>query len=103
MFRNMRRPRLARAAATGAAAAALIVGIAACSSAAAPPGGSSASSSSSAATTAGGVATVALPPNVSLNYIFPFVPLADASEYNTLGFQELMYRPLYYFGGNNNS
>jgi peptide/nickel transport system substrate-binding protein len=99
----MRRPRLARAAATGAAAAALIVGIAACSSAAAPPGGSSASSSSSAATTTGGVATVALPPNTSLNYIFPFIPLADASEYNTLGFQELMYRPLYYFGGNNNS
>jgi peptide/nickel transport system substrate-binding protein len=102
MFRNTRRPRLARAALTGAAAA-LVVGIAACSSAAAPPGGSSASSSSSAATTAGGVATVALPPGVSPNYIFPFVPAADANEYNTLQFQELMYRPLYYFGGNSNS
>jgi len=100
MFRNMRRPRLARAAACGMAAVALIAGIAACSSGA-PPGSSS--SSSSAAKSSGGTVTEALPPDVSLNYIFPFVPLADASEYNTLGFQELMYRPLYYFGNNGNS
>jgi len=82
------------------AAVALIAGIAACSSGA-PPGSSS--SSSSAAKSSGGTVTEALPPDVSLNYIFPFVPLADASEYNTLGFQELMYRPLYYFGNNGNS
>jgi peptide/nickel transport system substrate-binding protein len=100
MFRNLRRRRLARAAATGAAAA-LIATVAACSSAGAPPGSSS--SSSGGAKTTGGTATVALPPNVTLNYIFPFVPLADASEYDTLGFQELMYRPLYYFGDNGNS
>jgi peptide/nickel transport system substrate-binding protein len=100
MFRNLRRPRLARAAATGAAAA-LIAGIAACSSAGAPPGSSA--SSSGGAKSAGGAATVALPPNVTLNYIFPFVPIADASEYDTLGFQELMYRPLYYFGNNGDS
>jgi peptide/nickel transport system substrate-binding protein len=99
MFRNMRRPRLARAAAGGVAALALIAGIAACSSAGAPPG----SSSSSAAKSSGGTVTEALLPDVSLNYIFPFVPLADASEYNTLGFQEMMYRPLYYFGNNGNS
>ena len=103
MFRNMRRP-LARVAAAGAAATALIVGIAACSSSGAPPGSSSsASSSTPVTTTAGGTATIALPPNTTLNYIFPFIPLANASEYNTLGFQELMYRPLYYFGGNNTS
>ena len=99
MFRNMRRSRLARAAACSVAAAALVAGIAACSSGGAPPS----SSSSAGAKTAGGDATVALPPGVSLNYIFPFVPLADASEYNTLAFQEMMYRPLYYFGNNGNS
>ncbi|MGH3171363.1 MAG: ABC transporter substrate-binding protein [Trebonia sp.] len=95
----MRRPRLARAAASGLAAAALVAGIAACSSAGAPPG----SSTSSPAKSTGGDATLALPPGVSVNYIFPFVPIANASEYNTLGFQELMYRPLYYFGNNGDS
>jgi len=104
MFRNMRRPRLARAAAGGIAAIALVAGIAACSSAGAPPGSSSsASSSSTGAKSTGGTATVALLPNTTANYIFPFLGIAYASEYNTLGFQELMYRPLYYFGNNGNS
>jgi peptide/nickel transport system substrate-binding protein len=105
MFRNMRSPRLARTAASGVAAIALAAGIAACSSSGAPPGSSSSSSSSSssAAKQAGGDATIALPPDVGLNWIFPFVPIADASEYNTLGFEELMYRPLYYFGNNGDS
>ena len=122
MFRNRRRPRVARVAVAGAAAL-LAVGIAACSSSssssssassstsasagAGATGSASAPASASASSTAnatkGGTATVALPAGVTLNYIFPYVPATSANEYNTLGFQELMYRPLYYFGGNNNS
>jgi peptide/nickel transport system substrate-binding protein len=113
MFRNRRRPRLARIAVAGAAAL-LAVGIAACSSSSSSPSNStstsasgstspSASASSTAAIQPGGTAKVALPPGVTLNYIFPFIPLANANEYNTLGFEELLYRPLYYFGGNANS
>ena len=52
---------------------------------------------------AAGPRPYALPAGVTVNYIFPFVPAASANEYNTLGFQEVMYRPLYYFGGENNS
>ena len=112
MFRNRRRPRIARIAVAGAAAL-LAVGIAACSSSSSSGGGattgnspaasSTASANSSpsatAAAVAGGTATYALPAGVTVNYIFPFVPAASANEYNTLGFQEVMYRPLYYFGG----
>ena len=112
MFRNRRRPRIARVAVAGAAGL-LALGIAACSSSSSSstsPSSStstSASSSSSPSSTApvqtGGTATVALPAGVTLNYIFPFIPAASANEYNTLGFEELLYRPLYYFGGNNTS
>jgi peptide/nickel transport system substrate-binding protein len=110
MFRNRRGPRITRVAAAGAAAI-LAVGIAACSSS----GSSSSSSSSSAASSPssspsatssvvpGGTATVALPPGVTLSYIFPYTPLVNANEYNAEGFQMMLYRPLYYFGGNNNS
>ena len=107
MFRNRRHPRIARIAVAGAAAL-LAVGIAACSSSSSSPsGGTSTSASATASSTAaaqpGGTAKVALPPGVTLNYIFPFIPLANANEYNTLGFEEMLYRPLYYFGGNANS
>jgi peptide/nickel transport system substrate-binding protein len=107
MFRNRRRPRIARIAVAGAAAL-LAVGIAACSSSTSSGGGTPAgspttSASSTAAAQPGGTATYALPAGVTVNYIFPFVPAASANEYNTLGFQEVMYRPLYYFGGENNS
>ena len=112
MFRNRRGPRITRVAAAGAAAI-LAVGIAACSSS----NSSSSSSSSSAANSPssspstsptgtvvpGGTATVALPPGVTLSYIFPYTPLVNANEYNAEGFQMLLYRPLYYFGGNNDS
>ena len=37
------------------------------------------------------------------NYIFAFIPNADANAYDQQGFEELMFRPLYYFGGNNDS
>jgi peptide/nickel transport system substrate-binding protein len=103
MFRNRRRPRLARVALAGAAAL-LAVGIAACSSSSSPSSNtSSASASSTAAAVAGGTAKVALPAGLTLNYIWPYIPLSNANEYNTEQFQELMYRPLYVFGNNGNS
>ena len=103
MFRNRRRPRLARVAVAGAAAL-LAVGIAACSSSSSPTSGSTSSSASSTAAAApGGTATVGLPAGVTLNYIWPYIPLSTANEYNTEQFQELMYRPLYVFGNNGNS
>jgi peptide/nickel transport system substrate-binding protein len=101
MFRNRRRPRLARVVAAGAAAL-LAVGIAACSSSSTPSGSTSASASSGPAA-AGGNATVALPPGVTLSYIWPYTPLASANEYNAEQFQMEMYRPLYMFGNNGNS
>jgi len=109
MFRNRRRPRLARVAVAGAAAL-LAVGIAACSSSTSSPSSSSTSSSSAtgqpestAPAVAGGNATVALPAGVTLNWIWPFIPLTSANEYNTEGFEEYMYRPLYEFGNNGDS
>jgi peptide/nickel transport system substrate-binding protein len=111
MFRNRRRPRLARVAVAGAAAL-LAVGIAACSSSSSnSPSGSGSSSTakatgqaeSTAAAVKGGNATVALPAGVTLNWIWPFIPLTSANEYNTEGFEEYMYRPLYEFGNNGDS
>jgi peptide/nickel transport system substrate-binding protein len=103
MFRNRRRAGLARIAAAGAAAL-LAVGIAACSSSSGTSSSSStATASSTAAAVAGGTISEALPSGVTLNYIFPYVPLTNANEYNTEGFQDLMYRPLYMFGNNGNS
>src|SRR3984885_5502644 len=102
MFRNRRRTRTARVVAAGAAAL-LAAGIAACSSsssAGSPTSPTSAAASSTAAAVAGGTARVALPPGVTLNYIWPFTPLTNANEYNAEGFQMLMYRPLYMFGNN---
>jgi peptide/nickel transport system substrate-binding protein len=97
---------MARVAVAGAAGL-LALGIAACSSSSSSPSSTSTSASSSPSSTApavaGGTATVALPAGVTYNYIFPFIPAASANEYNTLGFEELMYRPLYYFGNNGNS
>lgn len=105
MFRNRRRTRTARVAVAGAAAL-LAVGIAACSSpssSAGNPTSSSASASSTAAAVAGGTARVALPSGVTLNWIWPFMPLTNANEYNAEGFEMLMYRPLYMFGNNGQS
>ena len=105
MFRNRRRSRVARTAVAGAAAL-LAVGIAACSSSSSTPSSpngsssSSASASSTAAAVSGGIARVALPAGVTPNWIFPYVPLTNASEYNSEQFQMLLYRPLYMFGNN---
>jgi peptide/nickel transport system substrate-binding protein len=104
MFPNRGRTRTSRVALAGAAAL-LAVGIAACSSGSSSSTGNSASSStaqasSTAAAVAGGTARVALPSGVTLNWIWPFIPLTNANEYNTEGFEMLMYRPLYMFGNN---
>jgi peptide/nickel transport system substrate-binding protein len=102
MFRNRRRPRLARTAVAGAAALLAVVGIAACSSSSGPAS-SGTSATSTAAAVAGGTVTYALPAGITPNYIWPYTPLANANEYNAEQFQELMYRPLYMFGDNGNS
>ena len=108
MFRNRRRSRVARVAVAGAAGL-LALGIAACSSSAtsstSPSSSTSATSSpsSTAAISPGGTATVALPAGVTVNWIWPLMPAVDESEYNAEGFQQLLYRPLYYFGGNSTS
>src|SRR5689334_21595254 len=103
MFRNIRRGRLARVAVAGDAVL-LGVGIAACSSSSSSASGSSSSTSASGSSTAvpvpGGTLRAALPPGLTLNYIWPYTPLTSANEYNTAGFQALMYRPLYMFGNN---
>jgi peptide/nickel transport system substrate-binding protein len=102
MFRNRRRSRLARVAVAGAAAVLAVGIVAACSS-----GGSSSSPGASSSPTgtkvAGGTATMALPAGITLSYIFPYTPLANSNEYNSEGFQMLMYRPLYYFGNESNT
>ena len=40
-------------------------------------------------------------PSSQANYIFPFLPLAYFSVSNSQQFQYFMYRPLYFFGGQN--
>jgi peptide/nickel transport system substrate-binding protein len=104
MFRSRRRSRIAWAVVSGAAAL-LAVGIAACTRSSSPSGstGTSAAASSTGTAVPGGTANVALPAGVTLNWIWPFIPLTNANEYNIEGFEDLMYRPLYEFGGNNDS
>jgi peptide/nickel transport system substrate-binding protein len=51
----------------------------------------------------GGTASVALPPGVTLSWIFPFYAITNSSVYNSEQFQWLMYRPLYMFGNNTNN
>ncbi|MDX6620010.1 MAG: peptide/nickel transport system substrate-binding protein, partial [Gaiellales bacterium] len=47
---------------------------------------------------AGGTVTFAFPPSTAPNYIFPFMSLAYFSVYNVSNMQQLMYRPVYWFG-----
>ncbi|MGA2828242.1 MAG: ABC transporter substrate-binding protein [Streptosporangiaceae bacterium] len=84
-----RRARMVTIAGCGAAAIALVAG--AC--------GSSGSSSSSGGTKEqGGVATYALPPSTTPNYIFPMTSSTYISVANTAYLQYFLYRPLYWFG-----
>jgi peptide/nickel transport system substrate-binding protein len=103
MFRG-RRPRRARVAVAGAAAL-LAVGIAACSvpGSGSTSAASSASRSSTATVVSGGTAKVALPAGSAPTYILPYMPVTNATPYNTIEFQWLLYRPLYMFGNNGQS
>ncbi|CAG4904949.1 ABC transporter substrate-binding protein [Acidithrix sp. C25] len=89
--------RIATALASTAATATLL---AACGSSTSSSTSGTSSSSSSGATTkvAGGTATFAEGPNATPNYIFPLASGAYFSVANLSQFQELMYRPLYFFG-----
>jgi peptide/nickel transport system substrate-binding protein len=78
-----------------AAAAAVALLAAGCGSSS----GSSNNSPGAGTTVKGGIATIALLPSVTPNYIFPFMSLAYFSVYNSQYFQYQMYRPLYMFGG----
>jgi peptide/nickel transport system substrate-binding protein len=75
------------------AVAAMVAAGCSSSSSSAPPGGA-------ATATKGGTATVAFLSGGTPNWIFPFVPIAYYSVYNSQQFQWLMYRPLYLFGDN---
>ncbi|MGI9008636.1 MAG: ABC transporter substrate-binding protein [Streptosporangiaceae bacterium] len=48
----------------------------------------------------GGTVSYALPPNSTPNYIFPFSPGQYFTQVNSGNLQYLLYRPLYWFGGN---
>jgi peptide/nickel transport system substrate-binding protein len=87
----------------GAVAAVGVVSLvaAACSSSGSSGGGSN--SASSGTPVKGGTATVALAAGVTLNYIFPFYAITNASVYDDNQFQWMMYRPLYMFGNNTNT
>ena len=100
MFLKIQRTRAARVAVAGAATL-LAVGIAACSSFSSSAGnGPFSSASTTAAAVPGGTARVALPPDVTLNWIWPYTPQTNANAYNAEGLQMLLYRPLYMFGNN---
>src|SRR5690349_8817580 len=83
-----------------AAMAALAVAAAGCGSSG---GGNSGSGTGGGQAVKGGTARVALPPGVTLSWIFPFYAITNASVYNSEQFQWLMYRPLYMFGNNTNN
>jgi peptide/nickel transport system substrate-binding protein len=77
------------AASAGAAVLALV---------AAGCGGGSSSSSAGTTKVKGGTAVYALPPSVTNNYIFPYMASADFSLNNGSYLQQLLFRPLYWFG-----
>jgi peptide/nickel transport system substrate-binding protein len=76
----------------------LAAGVAALGLAAAGCAGTSGGTSASGAPVTGGTAVLAEPPSTTPNYIWPFTPSADFSDINTWNLQNLMYRPLYWFG-----
>src|SRR5579872_2735012 len=57
-----------------------------------------ATSSTAATKVKGGTVTFAEPPGAAPNYIFPFDPTTNASIDNASQFQQLMWRPLNWFG-----
>jgi len=87
----VRRFRAAVTIALGVGIAAVL--LAACSSSSSPG-----KTTNSGAKLSGGTATWAEAPSTPPNYIFPFMGLQFFSVSNINQFQELMYRPLYWFG-----
>jgi peptide/nickel transport system substrate-binding protein len=90
MYLGRRTRRLAAVAAV--AVAAMVAAGCSSSSSSAPPAGGQPQK--------GGTATVAFLTGSVPNWIFPFVPIAYYSVYNSSQFQDMMYRPLYMFGNN---
>jgi peptide/nickel transport system substrate-binding protein len=66
-------------------------------------GGGGGTSSSGGTKVKGGTATQYVIAGTQANYIFPFMSLTYFSVYNSQFFQNMFYRPLYFFGGNNQS
>jgi peptide/nickel transport system substrate-binding protein len=89
------RRKLRLAAVAGAVAIGLIA--AGCSSSSSP------STSPSATPMKGGTVTFADLPTDIPNWVFPMMTLTYFSVANSQAFQYMMYRPLYYFGGENTS
>jgi peptide/nickel transport system substrate-binding protein len=89
------RRKLRLAAAAGAVAIALTA--AACSSSSSPP------TSSSGTALKGGTVTFAELPSSVPNWLFPMMTLTYFSVPNSQGMQYMLYRPLYYYGGENTS
>jgi peptide/nickel transport system substrate-binding protein len=96
---NMWRRKLRLAAVAAASVVALIA--AGCSSSGGSGTGSN--SGSSGVPVNGGTATVSLAAGITLNWIFPFYAITNASVYNGNQFQWMLYRPLYMFGNNTNT
>jgi peptide/nickel transport system substrate-binding protein len=78
----------------------LAAGVAALAWALAAAGCSSSSPTATGSTTpvSGGTAVMAEPPAATPNYIFPYTSSTYISDLNGFDFQNLMYRPLYWFG-----
>jgi peptide/nickel transport system substrate-binding protein len=92
------RRRTRRGFAMGCVVAASALVVAACSS-----GSSGSNSVASSLPTNGNTATWAELPGFIPNYIFPFTAPTSYGTWNLDDFQELMYRPLYWFGGSSSA
>ena len=94
-MRSLRPRTRSRLGVAGAAALFSVLALAACGG-----GGSGGSGGTTSSGTAqsGGTAYWAEAPQATPNYIFPFAQFADFSVANLTQFQQLMYRPLYWFG-----
>src|ERR1700722_1080796 len=82
---------------TGAAAGALLLGTLVSGSSSAQ-GASSGSAPTGGTKIQGGTVTWAEQPSSAPNFIYPFAPASFYSVANTGEFQNMMYRPLYWFG-----
>ncbi len=86
------RSRLRRRMLAGAGAVALALAAGGCA------GGGASRTPASGTPVTGGTAVLAEPPASVPDYIWPYTSSADFSDINTWNLQDLMYRPLYWFG-----